>query len=350
MKRLLALFLSVLMVFSLAACTTSEQPKQNEPASTEPAEPAASGEAVDPYADYPNKTIEVIVPYGTGGTHDLVARMVTPYFVKNGYDVRITNIAGASGMTGTNDFLSRPSDGYTLIMMSPEVLAAQYVIGNIDYEVWHDLAYLGCWVRDSRVIVVDADSPYNTLDDLIQDAKAHPGELNWEANGPSGAGPMSAFLMWEMMGIDCNYVPSEDVAEGLATLMGGHVDCGCYFLSEVVAYVEAGEMKALAVSNPERSALLPDIPTLTELGFTGVITEADLTRCWAVKGDTPPEIIEKLRETFKTVWDDPELQAEFLAHSANASYMTGDQLQEYGDLWKGLYTQAFEMQKQRNGN
>lgn len=346
MKKLLSLALSLAMLLSLAACGTGQIPAPT-PTPTPAPGSGTSGEN-SPAANFPNKTIEVIVPYGTGGTHDLIARMVTPYFAKIGYDVRITNIAGASGMTGTKDFLSRASDGYTMVMMSPEVLAAQYVIGNIDTELWHDLAYVGCWVRDSRVIVVDKESPYQTLDDLIADAKAHPGELNWEANGPSGAGPLSSFLVMDVLGIDCNYVPSEDVAEGLATLMGGHVDCGSYFLSEVVSYVEAGEMRALAVSSPERSDVLPDVPTLTELGYEGAITQADLTRCWAVKADTPPEIIEALRGAFKQVFDDPDLQAEFLAHYANAVYMTGDELQAYGDTWKELYTEAFELQQQKN--
>lgn len=340
MKKLFAMILSLTMLLSLTACGTQKAAPET------PAPAASAGTAAEePQSKFPDKTIEVIVPYGTGGTHDMVARMVIPYFAKIGYDIRVTNISGASGMTGTKDFLSRASDGYTMIMMSPEVLSAQYVIGNIDTELWHELAYVGCWVRDSRVIVVDKESPYYSLDDLIADAKAHPGELNWEANGPSGAGPLSSFLTMNMLGIDCNYVPSEDVAEGLATLMGGHVDCGTYFLSEVVSYVEAGEMRALAVSCPERSALMPDVPTLNELGYEGEIAQADLTRCWAVKADTPTEIIETLRDAFKQVFDDPDLQADFLAHNANSVYMSGDELQAYGDKWKDLYTEAFALQQ-----
>ena len=332
MKKLVAMILSLALALSLASC--GEKPA--------PAASSGSGSSeTDPYADYPNKTIEVVVPYGTGGTHDLVARLVAPYFSDLGYDVQITNISGASGMTGTNEFLSRDSDGYSIVMMSPEVLAGQAAVGTLDNELWHDLEYIGCWVRAPRTITVDADSPYQTLDDLIAACREKPGELNWEANGSTGASPLGAQLTWDLLDIECNYVPSENVPDGVAALMGGHVDAAAYLLSEVLSYHEAGELRILAISAEERSPLCPDIPTLNELGYKGVISEYDLTRCWAVKGDTPEPIIEKLRDTFKKVYDNEDLQNQLIKMGANPAYMTGDELQACGDEWFQVYKDAF---------
>ncbi|MBU5626462.1 tripartite tricarboxylate transporter substrate binding protein [Oscillibacter sp. MSJ-2] len=328
-KKVLATLLALAMIPGLAACGEAGTASQSSSG-------VGSSSAED---TYPEKTIEVVVPYSTGGTHDLVARLAAPYFAELGYNMQIVNIGGNSGMTGTNDFLSRDADGYSILMMSPEVLAGQTAVGTVEDKIWQQLDYIGCFVSDPKCITVNADSPYQTIDDLIEAAKANPGELNWEANGATGASPLSAYITWDAIGCTFNYVPSGDVTEGIAALMGGHVDVGQYMLSEVLSYHEAGELRTLAIMVDERSDLAPDIPTLKELGYD---VSVDLTRCWAVKKGTDSAIVDELAAAFKQVCENEEFQADLIRLGANPFYMTGEELTAHGDEWYDLYMAKIE--------
>ncbi len=319
MKKMLAILLAALLVLSLGACgndgTAEGDPKTSDA--------------------YPEKAITVIVPFSAGGEHDLTARVVAGRLNEMfGWNVVIQNTSG--DVAATIEYMNGDNgDGYTLFMHSPEVMSSNYASGLLPEAYYKDMIYLGNFVYDPLTICVAADSPYQTLQELLEAAKANPGTLNWASVGSGGLNQMNAENLWNIADVEFNYVPYDDASKGRAAVLGGHADVFHSFAGGAKSTVDSGQLRVLAVGSEERLDYWPDVPTLKELGYD-VVT--GLTRCWDTHPDTDPAIVEVLTAKFKECLDDPQTQQQLLDMGQAPTWMTDEEMHEYGEYYYGVYS------------
>jgi len=294
----------------------------------------------DAYADYPNGPITLIVPFGAGGEHDLVARAMVACMSKQGFQIVVQNMEGSSGIIGTMEAINSKPDGYTILMSSPEVLASQFATGTAKEPLHAQLLYLGNFVYDAGMICVSKNSPYNTLEELVAAAKEKPGEMNWASVGSNGKNQLDALSTMKAMDVEFNYVPYENAAKSRAAVMGGHAVVYHSYVSGAKASIEAGELKPLAVASEERVSFFPEVPTLKELGYDCIF---GLTRGWDAPFDIPKEIADKLSGAMKTAFDSEEGQKALKDMGANPYWMTGDEMMEYGKEQYEIYAEMFKI-------
>ena len=334
MKKLLASLITAALLLVSAGCSAAPGASSNGGQS--PASPASPGAGID----YPGgKPITVIVPFSAGGEHDLTARAIGNEMSKWGYSFVIQNTPGPVG-TGLAFFQDEGyADGYTLLMHSPEVMASTYACGTLAEPVFRDMNYLGNFVFDAGIICVKADSPYNSFEELAAAAKATPGELGWASVGAAGKNYLDSAQIFQVTGLDFNYIPYNAANESRAAVLGGHADVYYAYVSGAKATVDSGELKVLAVTGEERSRYFPDAPTLKELGYD--ITTG-LTRCWDAHPKTDPAIVEKLTKDLNECLMAEETQ-KVLDNMGLAPYwMTNEEMHAFGDTWYDNYTALYK--------
>jgi tripartite-type tricarboxylate transporter receptor subunit TctC len=256
--------------------------------------------------EFPDKPIRLIVPYPAGGPADSLARAIGPSMsLSLRQAVVIENRAGASGTTGLDAVAKSLPNGYTIGMSGPGPLVAAPFMMQAPYDATKDFAPIARIAQVSSVIVVPASSPYKTLGDLIAAARAAPGKITF---GSAGAGTLT-HLAGELMNIEGKvkllHVPYRGAAPAAADLLGGHIDVAIQDLPGVISQIQAGSMRALAVTSQTRSPSLPDVPTTVEAGFPNVISDS----WYGIVGPagTPPAIQNKLFEAITSALKSPEV-------------------------------------------
>lgn len=244
MKRALAILLTLTLVLALCACG------------------AKKDEAASDGSWKPTDTVNFIVPFGAGGGSDILTRNMMKY-MDLGVDVIATNIEGGAGLVGAQEAAAAEADGLTVLAHNPMNLLGQALTGTS--EVWKDLRVLGFVVDDWTTICVKADSDIKTFDDLKALMEAQGENVLW---GCTGTGTIYADIIRIFNAIDAKgtIVPYDGGSESRAALLGGHIDVEITTISDATAYIEAGEVRALAVVGSTRSPSQPDVPTLPECG------------------------------------------------------------------------------------
>ncbi|GAA0321475.1 tripartite tricarboxylate transporter substrate binding protein [Bacillus carboniphilus] len=270
--KLLSLLLALSLV--LAACGGSKEEGKEK----------ASG------SDFPNKSIELIVPYAAGGGTDSLARSFADQ-TDIGESVAVVNREGGGGAVGMQNGANAKADGYTVSMVTVELLTLPHSgLAQFSYEDFQPIALLN---EDPAAITVSADAPWNTIDEFIAAAK----EENLKV-GNSGTGAiwhLAASAFEQETGVTFNHVPFEGAAPAVTALLGGHIDAVAVSPAEVRTQVEAGELKVLAVMSDNRVEALPEVPTLKE---SGIDLSIGTWRGLAVPKDTPEDVVQKLEESF----------------------------------------------------
>lgn len=253
----------------------------------------AFANAADPY---PEKPIEFIVPWGPGGGSDLLMRIVSKYLEEElGQAVPVINMPGASGTVGLREASRRNNDGYTISQIHEGLLIAHYS-GVTDLN-WDDFDIVSMMTSDNSVIVVNADTGWETLDDMLEDVTASPGEYRMGVT-LGGIPHLWAVQFEESTGTQFGYVGYEGTGERLRALAGGHITVAIEDYFSARAFVENGDLNVLAAATSERIAELPDTPTLKELGHD---LEFLVTRGIVVPKDTPEEVIVTLESALENV-------------------------------------------------
>ena len=245
---------------------------------------------------FPSKTVTMVVPYSAGGTTDLAGRALAEALEQElGVTVVVENKAGASGAIGTEAVLDAKHDGYTLLL-SADSLGTQRVMGLSDCS-YHDFTVLSPVTNDPKVIVVSAESEYETIDDLLDDMKARPGKVQMSYTGPGGSGHVQA-LIYNKLGYDMALTAYAGGKDCIVSVLGGDTQFTNSNYSTVRPYLEADSLRLLAVSDSNRLADCPEIPTLAEI----IPGSADLFRTeftpltLLVPADTPEDRTAVLRE------------------------------------------------------
>ncbi|MBA7580491.1 hypothetical protein ES708_22383 [subsurface metagenome] len=281
-------------------------------------------------ASYPEEDIKVIVHVTAGGGTDTMTRLVTRYMGKKlGTNFIVENHAGAGGQIGyTTTALSDP-DGYAIgVITTMSIVTHELTREGLAYTLRDSFAPIARIVLDPSGCVVPANSPYQTLEDLIQAAKENPGKLNWGGTMLWGTHHVHAALLGKVAEVKFNYIPFDGFAETLAAILGEHVDVAASGMTEWAPLVKEGKLRALAFAGPKRLEWLPEVPTYKELGYE---LEVGSNRGLAAPAGTPKERIDILSNTVKEVLQDPEFlkDAEKIGIVPILSYLNGDDFRTY---------------------
>ena len=315
MRKLLCALLALTVIFSLSAMAF-----------------AADGDAG---TDYPVSDINWIVPFKAGGGTDNVMRPLASYASDLcGVTMTITNMAGASGATGMAYVAEQASDGYTILMTaeSPCLYDAMDT-GDYTYDDFEQICLVGA---ETVFIVVREDSPYQTLEDLVDYAVENPETLTLPISGPAALGAIVGAMLNYTTGASFAYTPSEGDGDAFAQLLSGQADVVMSKTSTVGGYYDSGDIRILAVVNDTRMENFPDCPAITEIypDFSDCLPFSSFY-CVSVKKDTPAEIISYLKDLFKEAFEDEEYQT-YLTDVCAMEPMgyIGEDADEYINSWR----------------
>jgi tripartite-type tricarboxylate transporter receptor subunit TctC len=244
---------------------------------------------------YPNRTIKLIVPFPAGGATDNAARLVAQRLQAGlGQSVIIENQAGAGGTTGTRQAAIAAADGYTLLMASIGTFGSMPLLYKLDFDPQRAFAPVATVVFDKSALVVRPSLPVKTVADLVQYAKAHPGKLSY--GSAIGIGPHFVAELFKIKsGADIVHIPYRGGAPMVADLIAGQIDMTVNGKSVLLPQIQAGKLRALAVTAGARWRELPDVPTLVETGYM----DAPYDTLFGVvaPAGTPESVIGKLNAT-----------------------------------------------------
>lgn len=259
---------------------------------------------------YPTKTIRLIVPNPPGGSTDIVARQLSVGLqAELGQSVVIENRGGASGMVGAQTAMNATPDGYTLFLATTSVMSINPItFAKVPYDPVAGFAPITLLTSQPLVFVVNATtSPLKSLQEFINLAKSKPGQLNYANTGASGALPF--LYLQHLAGIKVESIPYAGAGPGAVALLGGQVDILPISLGSAYAQIVGKRMRPLAVSSLQRSPLVPDVPTVAELGFPGF--QAAIWNGLAAPAGTPPDIVNTLNRAAIKVMSAPAIQTHF---------------------------------------
>jgi tripartite-type tricarboxylate transporter receptor subunit TctC len=264
-------------------------------------------------SNYPNKPINFIVPYGAGGSADSRSRQLAQkmsLLLKQ--PIVIDNKPGAGGNIGT-EFIARAApDGYTIGMGNFAPMAVNKTLfGNLRYDPETDLSPIVLVEKGPLVLVVNPNSPYKTINDIVAAAKAKPGVLTFSSGGIGGSHQLSAELFEQNAGIEMIHVPYKSGSAALTDLMAGNVDIMFDQMYSAVPNIKADKLRPIAITSKKRSPLLPNVPSFAELGYPKVEV-LNWQGLIAPKG-TPKVIIDKLNAAANEALKDPGLREVMLS-------------------------------------
>ena len=260
---------------------------------------------------WPDKSVTLVVPFPPGGSTDQVARAVGPKLTeKFKQSFLVDNKAGATGTIGATFVKRAPADGYTFLVTSlgPLVIVPHLVKG-LQYDPLKDFDLITVAVASPNVLVVPANSPHKSVADVIAFQKANPGKMSFASAGNGSSDHLTAELFWQQTGTKGIHVPYKGGAPAHTDLMGGQVDASFQNINSVAQYIKGGKMRALAITSPKRSPILPDVPTLAEAGVKNVEV-ASWQAVVAPKG-LPPALRDKANAAFVEALNDPAVKDQF---------------------------------------
>lgn len=256
----------------------------------------------------PDRPIRWIVPYSAGGTGDIVTRTVAPAVAERlGRTIVVENRPGANGLPGTEMVARSPGDGTTIVLGVFGPITVMPHLVRMPFDPQKDLAPVSLMVSVPAIVVVPPNHPAKNFMDLVAMARARPGELNNGAVGVGSSGQLAAGLLATMGGGRLTTVNYSGGAPAQVDLMAGRLDVMFDNAPAALPRVRAGTLRAVAVTSPRRSPLLPDVPTVAELGFPGY--EVATWMGALVAGTTPPEIVALLNRAVVATLNDPAMKA-----------------------------------------
>jgi len=274
---------------------------------------------------WPSRPIRMVVPLSPGGFADVPGRILAARLSSLlGYNVFVENRPGAGGTIGADFVAKSAPDGYTLLFTgTPHVISA-WVYKKLPYDPLKDFEPVALVASGPYVLVVNPQLPVHSIRELIAAAKAQPGKIDYASSGNGSAQHLVSALFASMAGIELNHVPYKGSGPAMQDLLGGQVKVSFAGIPNVLPHVKAGRLRALAVSTPQRSPDLPDVPTAAEAGVPGY--QATLWLNLAAPAGTPGEIVQRLYAETAKALQDAELQQSFRAAGVEASPMSPQEL------------------------
>ena len=291
---------------------------------------------------YPSKTVEVVVPYAPGGGTDNLMRTITGIIDENKWSpvpLNVNNRAGGSGAIGYNYLINKKGDPHVIAGATPMIVSGK-IEGRLPGNHRDAMTVLMIVAIDELMLSVRTESPYKTIDDFVKAAKAKPGGLTVGGTATLTEDHIFTYLFEKAAGIQLKYVPFNSGGEVTAALMGGHIDAAVENPNEIVAQIESGKAKNLAVAAQKRLKDAADVPTFAERGYKfyweqmrGVVGPANMA----------PEAVKWWQDTLKKVVQTKKWQEDYIKRNLlTPTDWTGDQALKYLDSLNTKYAEAIK--------
>lgn len=268
---------------------------------------------------WPARPIRLVVPFPPGGLIDNMARLIGPRLSQElGQPVIVDNKPGAGGNLGASEAARAAADGYTLVMASPPLTINPALYKKLPYQPEH-IAPLGLLGRVPNVLMVNPASGINSVAELSARIKARPGQLNYASNGQGTSLHLSAELYKSKAGLFITHIPYRGAAAAMTALMANEVDMMFDNLPSALGQIQAGKLKALAVTTPQRSSVLPQVPTMAEAGVAGYQVSA-----WfglASPAGLPAAVQARIEQALERIAKQPEVVAALQKQGAEPSWL-----------------------------
>jgi len=281
-------------------------------------------------APYPNKPITMVVPFPPGGVADTVARPVAEAMSRDlGQPVVIENRAGAGGGIGMAYVAKAPADGYTVLLALSSLTVipeADVVLGRAQMYALNSLRPIARFTADPTVLAVRADAPWKTAKDFVEDARAHPGTINYGSSGNYGTMHVPMEMLSQATGVKLTHVPYTGAGPAVVALLGGQIQALSTGPASVLQHVRAGKLRVLAHWGNTRLETLPDVPSLKSAGYNAEYAQ------WSglfVPAATPEPVAQRLRAAARAAANDPKVKEIILAAGSPILYMDSPDFEKY---------------------
>ena len=300
---------------------------------------------------YPDKPVKLIVPFAPGTALDLAARLAGAGVSDElKVPVVIENRLGASGVIGTDVVAKAAPDGYTLLFTAPAHYINQFVFASLPFDAVRDFRPITKISNAQLVMVVGKDSPFSTVKQVIDYARANPKKLRYSSSGLGGTIHLAFALFNQMAGTQIEHVPYTSGGQALTDVIAGHLDITFTAVATALPHGKGGTLKLLGVSGLQRSRMMPDVPTISEIALPGF----ELTS-WGgalASRNVPDAVVDKLNAAFVKVGQRPEFQNKLIALGVEPDVLPtaafARQIEAEVPKWKRLVelTGAAQSQKQ----
>jgi tripartite-type tricarboxylate transporter receptor subunit TctC len=293
--------------------------------------------------DWPKQPIRIVVGFGAGGGTDIAARIVAqPLSELLGQPVVVENRVGGGGTTAAEAVARAPKDGYTALMMSNAHAVSAAVYKTLRYDPIADFQMVSMVGTAGLVLVTTPNFPAKDLKEVIAQAKANPGKLNFGSPGVGTTQHFAAEYMKQLAGLDIQHVPYRSTPAALTGLIAGEVQLVVELVQTVQAQIQAGTLRAIAVTSPQRFPAVPDIPTFAESGLPGY----DVTSWYGLSfpAGTPSGIVERTNTALRSLLATEAVRTQILKVGALVRSSTPDELKahiaEEITKWKAVREKA----------
>jgi tripartite-type tricarboxylate transporter receptor subunit TctC len=290
--------------------------------------------------DYPSKPIRILVGFAAGGGTDILAREVAAYLQKAwGKPVVVENRPGANGNIATTEMARSTPDGHTLLVTVPSLITNAFLDPNFRYKPLEDFAPVTVIGKAAYVITVTPSFPAKDLRALITMAKEKPGSINYGTAGVGSSPHLTTELFDAAAGISMTPIPYRGASQVVTDVMSGQIPLSFFTTVQVLPLLKDGRLRGLAVTSPQRSKFVPDLPTVMEAGVPGYQSDA----WWGMfaPGGTPKPIIAKLQQEISRILDTPEMKERLIVLGSEPGGNTPEQFaeamkREYAE-WEALF-------------
>jgi len=296
--------------------------------------------------DYPTQPVTIVVPFSAGGPTDTVARLVAQAMSADlGQQVVVQNVGGAGGTLGAGQVAAAPNDGYTLLVHHIGMSTAPTLYRSLPYDPTTDFATIGLITAVPMAIVARKDFAPGTLAELVAHIKENGENVTYANAGIGSASQLCGMLLMDALKTQMTTVPYQGTGPAMTDLLGGQIDMMCDQTTNTTSQILAGEIKAYAVTTPERIAALADVPTAAEGGLDGF--QVSIWHGLYAPAGTDPAIVARLEQALKVALADPTVAARFAElgtapvtpEEATPAALT-ETLTSQTALWKGIIEAA----------
>ena len=278
--------------------------------------------------DYPTHPVKIVVPFAAGGPADVYARYLAQRLQEDlNQPFVIEDRPGGGSIVGTDYVAKSAPDGYTLLLMSNTHTVNESLMPNKPFELMRDFVAVAPINYSDLVLVVGPSLKVSTLGELMAVAKANPGKLNYASSGPGTPYHMAGELFKAMAGLNIVHVPYKESSGARTGVLGGQVEMMFDAVTVMNEHVKAGKVKALATTGATRSAVMPDVPTMSEAGVPGY--EAVIWLGLMAPKGTPPAVVSRLNAEVTKIVGRPEVKTEWARQGATAMAMTPEAFTKY---------------------
>jgi tripartite-type tricarboxylate transporter receptor subunit TctC len=266
---------------------------------------------------YPNKPVKLIVTYPAGGSSDLMARILAQKLGEAwGQPVVVESKPGAAGSIGMDYAKQQQPDGYSFVIGNLGPVTVNPILSKVPYDSERDFVPVSLIATGPNILVVNPNTPVKTLGELVDYARANPGKINFGSSGPGSVAHLSGEMFKNQAKLDITHVAYKGGILSVQDLVAGHVQLVFSDALPVMQFIKSGRLRALAITGPERSPFVPDIPTCVESGMPGLVA----INWWGVllPAGTPRPIVQKFHADIVKVMKDADLKERFAALGVDA--------------------------------